>query len=117
VAVAAAVASAAAAAAAEVAVTVAVAVAAEDALPPRDALAERASAIGVAWAEEYVRDLQAHARAPVGGWPGTMGEARRRVVTQLAITLAPDRLQELARVTNLAARQKWQKVCQPDLEI
>lgn len=79
-----------------------------------DRLEERASQIGAAWAEEYVRVLRAHARAPVGGWPGTMSEARRRVVTELAIV--PDRLQELARVVNVAARRGWQKLCRPDLE-
>ena len=88
--------------------------------PPRDFLAERASQIGQAWAHEYVRDLQTHERAPVGAWPGTMSEARRRVVTQLvtklAIVLAPERLDELARVTNLAAKRGWQAVCEPDLE-
>lgn len=83
---------------------------------PRDLLAERASKIGEAWAHEYVRDLQTHARAPVGGWPGTMSEARRRVVTQLAIALAPERLDELARVANLAAKRGWQAICEPDLE-
>ena len=80
-------------------------------------LEERASQIGDAWAEEYLRDLQARARAPVGAWPGTMSEARSRVVSKLAIVLAPERLQELARVANLAARRGWQKACQPDLEM
>ncbi len=84
--------------------------------PARDLLAEHASQIGKAWAHEYVRDLQTHARAPVGAWPGTMTEARRRVVTQLAISLAPERLDELARVANLAAKRGWQAVCEPDLE-
>ena len=83
---------------------------------PSDRLEERASQIGAAWAEEYVCVLRAHARAPVGAWPGTMSEARRRVVTELAIVLVPDRLQELARVANLAARRGWQKLSQPDLE-
>ena len=82
----------------------------------RDSLAERASAIGEAWAHEYLRDLQAQARAPVGAWPGTMSEARRRVVIHLAIALDPERLNELARVANLAARRGWREVCQPDLE-
>lgn len=100
-----------------VAVTVAGAVTADAATRAGDALAERASQIGEAWAQEYLRDLQAHARAPVGAWPGTMTEARRRVVTHLAIELAPERLQELARVANLAARRGWQKVCEPDLEM
>lgn len=84
--------------------------------PPRDHLAERASQIGDAWAKEYLRDLHAHARAAIGGWPGTMSEARRRVVTQLAIVLAPERLQELARIANLAARRGWQEACVPDPE-
>ena len=101
----------------EAVVKVAGAVAADGAPPPRDLLAERASQIGEAWVEECLRDLHAHARAPVGAWPGTMSEARRRVVTQLPIVLAPERLQELARVANLAARRGWQKVCEPDLEL
>ena len=101
----------------EAVVKVAGAVAADGADSPRDFLAERASQIGAAWAEEYVRDLQAHARAPVGAWPGTMSEARGRVMTQLAIVLAPERLHELARVANLAARRGWQMVSEPDLEI
>ena len=78
---------------------------------------ESALEVGEAWAKEYLRDLQAHERAPVGPWPGTMSEARWRVVTQLAIVLAPERLQELARVANLAARRGWQEVCEPDLKI
>ncbi len=81
-----------------------------------DLLAERASKIGEAWADEYVRDLRRHARGPVGAWPGTMSEARRRVVTQLAIALAPERVEELARVANLAAKRGWKTVCEPDLE-
>ena len=85
--------------------------------PPRDFLAERASQIGDAWAKEYLRDLHARARPPIGAWPGTMSEARSRVVTQLAIVLAPERLQELARVANLAARRGWQKACEPDPEV
>ena len=85
--------------------------------PPRDLLADRASQIGDAWAKEYVRNLEAHARSAVGAWPGTMSEARSRVVMQLAIVLAPDRLQELARIANLAARRGWQKACERDLEI
>ena len=84
--------------------------------PARDFLAEHASRIGEAWAHEYVRDLKAQARVPVGGWPGTMTEARRRVVTQLAIVLAPDRLDELARVANLAAKRGWLELCEPDHE-
>jgi hypothetical protein len=98
-----------------VAVMVAGAVAADD-QPARDSLAERATQIGEAWAHEYVRDLHAQARAPIGAWPGTMSEARRRVVTQLAVVLDPARLDQLARMANLAARRGWLEVCEPDPE-
>ena len=96
---------------------VAGAVAAEGTPRAADFLAERASQIGEAWAEEYVRDLQAVARAPVGSWPGTMSEARGRVLAQLAVVLAPERLQELAHIAIDAARRGWRKVCEPDLEL
>lgn len=82
----------------------------------RDALADRASQIGEAWARDYVRQLREQERAPVGAWPGTMREARMRVWSRLAMALEPDRLDELARVANLAARHGWRKVCEPDLE-
>ena len=81
-----------------------------------DALADRASQIGEAWARDYVRELREQERAPVGAWPGTMREARMRVWSRLAIELEPDRLDELARVANLAARRGWHKLCEPDLE-
>jgi hypothetical protein len=103
--------------AAAVAVTAAGAVAADLDPPSTDSLAERASEIGQEWAHEYVRTLQAQARAPVGAWPGTMSEARSRVVNRLAVVLDPKRLDELARVANLAARRGWREVCEPDLEI
>lgn len=96
---------------------VAGAVAADEVPTPIDLLAERASRIGEAWAKECLRELRAHARAPAGGWPGTMSEARSRVVTQLPIALAPERLEELARVVNLAARRGWQRVSEPDIEV
>jgi len=49
-----------------------------------DFLAERASQIGDAWAKEYLLDLRSRSRAAVGAWPGTMSEARSRVVSKLA---------------------------------
>lgn len=81
-----------------------------------DALANRASQIGEAWARDYVRELREQERAPVGAWPGTMSEARMRVRVRLALMLEPDRLDELARVANLAARRGWRELCEPDLE-
>ena len=82
----------------------------------RDPLADHASRIGAAWAQDYVRELRVQSRAPVGAWPGTMREARQRVRAQVAILLAPERLDELARIANVAARRGWRDVCEPDLE-
>jgi hypothetical protein len=84
--------------------------------PAPDALADRASQIGEAWARDYVRELREQDRAPAGAWPGTMREARMRVRSRLAIVLERDRLDELARVANYAARRGWREVCEPDLE-
>jgi hypothetical protein len=86
-------------------------------LAPAASLTDRASQIGAEWATEYVRGLRAQARAPVGAWPGTMSEARSRVVSRLAVVLEPEQLAELARVANLAARRGWREVCEPDLEL
>lgn len=72
--------------------------------------------IGEAWVHEYVRELQAQARALAGGWPGTLGEARRRILTHVATVLDRDRLNELARVANLAAKRGWREACLADLE-
>lgn len=80
------------------------------------ALTNRASQIGEIWAREYLRELRDQERAPVGEWPGTMREARMRVRLRIAAALEPDRLDELARVVNLAARRGWRKVREPDLE-
>lgn len=90
--------------------------AAESVAPVQDAAAERAMQIGAAWAREYVRTLRAQERAPVGAWPGTMSEARRQIVIKLAVALEPGRLNELARLTNVAARRGWQELCEPDPE-
>jgi hypothetical protein len=93
------------------------AVVAADTSLSRDPLAARAAQIGEAWAHEYVRALRGQERAPIGAWPGTMREARMRVVSRLAIVLDPKRLDELARVANLAARRGWRDVCEPDPEV
>ena len=104
------------AAVAAVAAAVAAVAAAVVAEGSSDFLADRASQIGEAWLQEYLHVLRAQAREPVGGWPGTMSEARGRVVAHLAVVLAPERLEELARLTNLAAKRGWQKVSEPDPE-
>jgi hypothetical protein len=75
-----------------------------------------ATAIGRAWADELVRGFHANDREVIGGWPGTMREARMRVLANLHVKLDLEVLEELARVANLAARRGWQEVSQPDPE-
>ena len=75
-----------------------------------------ATSIGQAWAQEYVRTLEAQERDIVGAWPGTIREARRQVLARVRDKLEPDQLDQLARITNLAARRGWETVSEPDLE-
>lgn len=79
-------------------------------------LATRAASLGQIWCHEYVRELRAQSRDIVGGWPGTLREARRRVLAQMPRGFDPQHLEELARITSLAARRDWEAVSEPDLE-
>jgi hypothetical protein len=76
-----------------------------------------ATDVGVAWAAELVRQLRAAEREIVGSWPGTMSEARMRVLHRLHRKLDVDLLDDLARIATLAARREWHQICQPDLEV
>jgi len=82
---------------------------------PRE-LAELATSIGQTWSQEYVRQLQAQERDIVGAWPGTIREARRQVLAKVKAKLEPEQLEQLAKITNLAARRGWETVSEPDLE-
>ena len=75
-----------------------------------------AIAIGEAWASELVRTLHADDREIIGAWPGTMSEARRRILASVRTKLEGQHLNELARAANLAARRGWEGVSQPDPE-
>lgn len=79
-------------------------------------LASMATSIGQAWAEECVSTLRAQERDIVGAWPGTIREARRRMLARAPIKLETDKLDELARMVNLAARRGWDAISEPDLE-
>ena len=89
-----------------------------------DALTSLATSIGEAWVHELVRTLHATDRDVVGAWPGTMREARMRVLAGVQAHAAPTKaeridssvLDDLARVANLAARRGWAEVTQPDPE-
>jgi hypothetical protein len=75
-----------------------------------------ALAVGEAWAHEIVHALRRDDREIVGAWPGTLGEARMRIRVALRSRLAPQLLEELARIAYVAARRGWQEVSVQDPE-
>lgn len=76
-----------------------------------------ATAIGVAWAAQLARELRAARREIVGALPGTMSEARMRVLARFRRKLDVDVLDRLARLATLAARREWHQVCQLNPEV
>lgn len=80
------------------------------------ALNPLAVAIGEAWANELVRALRGDEREILGGWPGTLSEARMRVLAHVNHLLDLDVLAELGRVATEAARREWLRVAQRDPE-
>ena len=75
-----------------------------------------ATAIGEAWAHEIVRALRGDEREILGAWPGTIREAKMRLLAHLNYTLDLDVLAELARVATTAARRQWLSVAERDPE-
>ncbi len=86
-----------------------------------ESLLPQAAAIGEAWAQECAVDLRAQERGVVGAWPGTVREARSRVLLRLPAArtvpaLDTATLHLLARTAYDAARKSWQAISEPDLE-
>ncbi len=75
-----------------------------------------ATSVGEAWVAELVQTLRASEREIVGAWPGTMREARMRVLARLHRLLDLALLDELARLVIVAARREWHQLAQPDPE-
>ena len=88
--------------------------------PPLDRLQSIASRAGLAWADACARALQSQKRPIVGAWPGTLTEARGRVLAALATgdhgAISLEMLSALARTANRAARDAWRSVAVPDEE-
>ena len=63
-----------------------------------------------------MRNLRSDDREIIGAWPGTLREARMRIRSATRSRLELDLIDELARVSYLAARRGWQEVSQPDPE-
>jgi len=76
-----------------------------------------ATAIGAAWAHEMVHALRSQEREVIGAWPGTISEAKMRVLVHLNHLLDLDVLADLARVATVAARREWLSVAERDPEI
>jgi hypothetical protein len=86
---------------------------AANALPDFSSLA---TAIGTAWASELVHALQDQERDVVGPWPGTLGEARMRVLRQFRVKFDLLELDRLARLAIVGARRGWLDVAGRDPE-
>jgi hypothetical protein len=82
----------------------------------RRLIEERPPALGVTWANDSCADVTRSGRRVEGGWPGTVPEARMRVLSGLthelaARGLAPLSQTELSTATSTVydrARREWQ---------
>ncbi len=82
----------------------------------RRLIEERPPALGVTWALDACQDVAQSGRRVEGGWPGTVPEARMRVLRDLARELAargmaPLSQGELTAATSTVydrARREWQ---------
>jgi hypothetical protein len=78
------------------------------------------SALGEAWAQDVANTLRAQTRGVVGAWPGTLREARSRVLMGLPAARHPTfnaaSLQAVSRAVYEAARRCWDKLSEPDVE-
>jgi len=85
-----------------------------------DRLQLLASRTGHAWAEACAQALSSQRRAIAGAWPGTLTEARGRVLVALAdhdrSAISLEELRALARTAYHAARTRWRAVALPDEE-
>lgn len=79
----------------------------------REQLAGVAEGAGVGWAQRLIRELTDDRRDIVGGWPGTMREARAVILKSLERSLPPsfaishDETLEVVRTGYAAARRTW----------
>jgi hypothetical protein len=78
------------------------------------------ASLGQAWANDVAKALRAQTRGLVGAWPGTIREARSRVLLGLPAarrsTFDAAALEALSRAVYDAARKCWDEISEPDLE-
>lgn len=76
----------------------------------RALLSEEPVLLGISWAQVWFKTMQSDGRLVVGGWPGTLPEARARIQGHLDGELARRRMptlsvEELAEATNVTYQQ------------
>ena len=71
-----------------------------------DGVSGRVEEAGLAWAGEMRAALHAEGRPAAGGWPGTLSEARARVVSVVG-RQRDEELERFARLLYGAARDAW----------
>jgi hypothetical protein len=84
-------------------------------------LREQPALVGSSWAQALYTEVLASRGSVEGGWPGTVAEARSRVLRTLPVELASQGLPplepaEVAAAVSAAyahARQRWQKALKP----
>ena len=79
-----------------------------------------ARGVGACWMEWWHEQLRGERRAVAGAWPGTISEARRRVLSEaqiepeLQLPLTPDELESTSRAANLHAKTLWRARAIPE---
>jgi hypothetical protein len=81
----------------------------------RNLLTEGALAIGARWAQGFCEEMRLSGRPVAGGWPGTLPEARARVVAYFGRELArrrlplltPDEVGWTTHTTYQKAKRDW----------
>lgn len=84
--------------------------------PRSSMLREASEAIGVRWVLDYSATVQQSGRRIEGGWPGTLPEARGRVLATLpqqlsargAAPLSPQEIAAAAATASAEAKRRWQ---------
>ncbi|WP_394848113.1 hypothetical protein LZC95_11690 [Pendulispora brunnea] len=90
--------------------------------PRRRVIEESAAAVGKQWVRTWRESLRADGRRVVGGWPGTLTEARARARAYVTAELRRHSLEALsqaefeqvARATYACARDEWSSQAEPD---
>jgi hypothetical protein len=95
----------------------------EDRKQARRALLEAgALEAGKLWVGGFCDELRVQGRRAVGGWPGTMPEARARVIAYFTeelrrrnmVALTYEELNWVAKAAYAAAKRDWRALCEPD---